>query len=86
MSRCDRCRHLEASAHEQKDFIDAALKVGVKKCVPSEVGGDTANQKALAVLPQIYGKNKEVVEYLKGKEKEGLTWSAFVTGHVLSCK
>ncbi|KAM0795926.1 hypothetical protein BDR22DRAFT_893766 [Usnea florida] len=58
--------------------------VGVKRFVPSEFGGDTANQKALAVLPQIYGKKKEVVDYLKGKEKEGLTWSAFVTGAIAS--
>ena len=69
-----------ASAHKQKNFIDAAVKAGVKRFVPSEFGGDTANQKALAVLPQLYGKKKEVVDYLKGKEKDGLTWSAFVTG------
>ena len=69
-----------ASAHKEKAFIDAAVKVGVKRYVPSEFGGDTANQKAIAVLPQLYGKKKEVVDYLKGKEKDGLTWSAFVTG------
>ena len=69
-----------ASAHKQKDFIDAAVKVGVKRFVPSEFGGDTANQKALAVLPQICVNKKVVVDYLKGKEKDGLTWSAFVTG------
>ena len=70
------------SAHKQKDFIDAAVKAGVKRFVPSEFGGDTENQKALAVLPQLYGKKKEVVDYLKGKEKDGLTWSAFVTGPI----
>ena len=69
-----------ASAHKQKDFIDAAVKAGVKRFVPSEFGGDTVNEKALAILPQLYGKKKEVVDYLRGKEKDGLTWSAFVTG------
>ena len=34
-----------ASAHKQKDFIDAAVKAGVKRFVPSEFGGDTANQR-----------------------------------------
>ena len=69
-----------ASAHKQKDFIDAAVKAGVKRFVPSEFGGDTENEKALAILPQLYGGKKEVVDYLKGKENDGLTWSAFVTG------
>lgn len=69
-----------ASAHKQKDFIDAAVKAGVKRFVPSEFGGDTANEKALAILPRLYGGKKEVVDYLKEKENDGLTWSAFVTG------
>ena len=69
-----------ASAHKQKDFIDAAVKAGVKRFVPSEFGGDTRNEKALAILPQLYGIKNEVVDYLKRKEKDGLTWSAFVTG------
>ena len=69
-----------ASAHKQKDFIDVAVKAGVRRFVPSEFGGDTANEKASAVLPQLYGKKTEIVNYLKGKEKDGLTWSAFVTG------
>ena len=69
-----------ASAHKQKDFIDAAVKAGVKRFVPSEFGGDTDNEKALAILPRLYGGKKEVVDYLKEKENDGLTWSAFVTG------
>ena len=71
-----------ASAHKQKDFIDAAVKAGVKRFVPSEFGGDTRDEKALAILPQLYGKKNEVVDYLKGKEKDSLTWSAFVTGPI----
>ena len=53
-----------ASEHKQKDFIDAAVKAGVKRFVPSEFGGHTENQQVLAVLPQPYGKKREVVDYL----------------------
>jgi len=52
----------------------------VKRFVPSEFGSDTLNEKAMAILPQFSKGKVETVEYLKGKGKEGLTWTAFVTG------
>lgn len=64
----------------QKAMIDAAIKAGVKRFVPSEFGSDTRNEKAAAILPQTFKGKLETVQYLKGKEKEGLTWTAFVTG------
>lgn len=69
-----------ASAVQQQTIIDAAIKAGVKRFVPSEFGSDTRNDKAMAILPQYFKGKKETVEYLKEKEKEGLTWTAFVTG------
>ena len=66
----------------QKTFIDAAIKAGVKRFVPSEFGGDTLNEKAVAVIPQYFKAKVETVEHLKTKEKEGLTWTAFVTGPI----
>jgi len=69
-----------ASAGLQKGIIDAAVKAGVKRFVPSEFGSDTENEKALEILPQYFAGKRGAVEYLKTKEKDGLTWSAFVTG------
>ena len=69
-----------SGAGQQKAIIDAAIKAGVKRFVPSEFGSDTRNEKAMAILPQYFKGKAETVEYLKEKEKEGMTWAAFVTG------
>lgn len=69
-----------SAAVQQKAIIDAAIKAGVKRFVPSEFGSDTRNKKALAINPLFFKGKLETVEYLKEKEKEGLTWTAFVTG------
>ena len=69
-----------ANSLQQKSIIDTAIKAGVKRFVPSEFGSDTLNEKAMAILPQYFAGKKATVDYLKTKEKEGLTWSAFVTG------
>ena len=68
-----------ASAGLQKKLIDAAIKAGVQRFVPSEFGSDTRNKKAMAILPQYFKGKKETVEYLKEKEGE-IAWTAFVTG------
>ncbi|KAF5869885.1 putative isoflavone reductase family protein [Botrytis fragariae] len=65
---------------QQKTIIDAAIKAGVKRFVPSEFGSDTRNEEAMKIIPQYFKRKLDTVEYLRGKEKEGLTWSAFVTG------
>jgi len=64
----------------QKTIIDIAVKAGVKRFLPSEFGSDTLNENAMAILPQFFKEKRETVEYLKGKEKEGLTWTAVVNG------
>ncbi|CAM1505889.1 Fc.00g115260.m01.CDS01 [Cosmosporella sp. VM-42] len=69
-----------ASAIMQKSIIDAAVKAGVKRFVPSEFGSDTLNEKAMEILPQYFKGKKDTVDYLKTKEVEGLAWTAFVTG------
>lgn len=71
-----------ANAHTllQKRMADAALKAGVQRFVPSEFGSDTRNAKARAIMPLTFERKIEIVEYLKGKEAEGLSWTAFVTG------
>jgi saccharopine dehydrogenase-like NADP-dependent oxidoreductase len=69
-----------ASTAQQHAIIDAAIKAGVKRFVPSEFGSDTRNDKAMAILPQYFKGKADTVEYLKSKESTGLTWTAFVTG------
>jgi len=68
------------SAGTQNVIIDAAVKAGVKRFVPSEFGSDTLNAKAMEILPQYFAGKTGAVDYLKTKEKDGLTWTAFVTG------
>lgn len=68
------------NALQQKKMADVAIKAGVKRLVPSEFGSDTRNEKARAILPQTFEGKVQTVDYLKTKEKEGLTWTAFVTG------
>ncbi|EED17246.1 conserved hypothetical protein [Talaromyces stipitatus ATCC 10500] len=69
-----------ASAGQQTRFIDLAIKAGVKRFVPSEFGSDTRVPSAMDILPQYFGGKQATVDYLISKEKEGLTWSSFVTG------
>ena len=64
----------------QKTFVDAAVKAGVKRFVPSEFGADLTNDKAAELIPFFYEPKREMVEYLHSKEKEGLTWTGFTTG------
>lgn len=67
----------------QKTLIDAALKAGVGRFIPSEFGHDTRNGNASKMLPQMYQQKREVVEYLRAKQNDGLEWTAFVTGPFL---
>ena len=64
----------------QKSMIDAAVKAGVKRFVPSQFGTDLSNEKARVLLPNLYDPKFATLEYVKEKEKEGLSWTTFVTG------
>lgn len=68
-----------AAAPIQKTMINAAIKAGVKRFVPSEFGGDVLPDKTRAILPEWFEPKKEIVDYLKSKQ-DTLTWTAFVTG------
>ena len=65
---------------EQNRFIDAAVKASVKRFVPSEFGSDTSNDKIEATVPSVMGPKLASERYLKEKERDGLTWTAIVTG------
>lgn len=63
----------------QPKFIDAAVKAGVKRFFPSEYGVSLKSPKAMQILPMFQGKI-DVVNYLRSKERDGLTWSSVVSG------
>lgn len=65
----------------QKTAIDAAVASKVKRFIPSEYGGNTA----IAADPGLeflsFAKDKvDIVNHLKSKESEGLSWTAICTG------
>ncbi|KAE8391573.1 isoflavone reductase family protein [Aspergillus alliaceus] len=74
------CTIATHSVQRQRAIINAAVKAGVSHFVPSEFGHDTRNEQAAKILPQFFAAKKQIVEYLKSKEKDGLKWTAFVTG------
>ncbi|KAF2655833.1 NAD(P)-binding protein [Lophiostoma macrostomum CBS 122681] len=63
----------------QHAIIDAATVSGVKYFIPSEFGLDYTDPRIFNILPLFKVKN-EVLEHLKRKEKEGLSWTGIVTG------
>ena len=69
-----------SSTAQQHAIIDAAVKAGVKRFLPSEFGSNTKNPKGRSVIPMLFDGKTSAVDYLKSKEKDGLTWSAIVTG------
>lgn len=66
----------------QKVMIDAAIKAGVQRFLPSEL---SINGTALAVreLVPVFQEKWEVLEYLKAKESSGLTWTGLGTGPLI---
>lgn len=67
------------TATTQLSIIDAAVKAGVKRIIPSDFAGCVPLAKTQE-LDFMTRDNITVVEYLKGKEKEGVTWSAIKPG------
>ncbi len=65
-------------------MIEAAVKAGVKRFLPSEFGLDTASAQLLDVLPP-FRVRKELIDTLKAKQAEGspIEWTAFVAGMFL---
>jgi len=64
---------------EQAKIIDAAVRAGVKRFIPSEFGSDTASETVRGIVPIFNGK-KQVVDYLKSKESDTFSWTALITG------
>lgn len=64
---------------EQIKIVDAASKAGVKRFITSDFGSDVSDPAVVKAVPILGGK-KVVVDHLRSKEKDGLTWSAIVNG------
>ncbi|KPA36284.1 isoflavone reductase irl, partial [Fusarium langsethiae] len=68
-----------ANIAEQKIVIDAVAAAKVKRFIPSEFGSDTSIDGLEEMAPFLKGK-QDVMDYVKTKEVEGLTWTALFTG------
>lgn len=65
---------------DQKKYVDAAIRAGVQRFLPSEFSASCQDEAVLKLLP-LFGQKTELIEYLKTKEADGLTW----TGVASSC-
>jgi len=75
---------LSAIGDQQYAMIEAAIKAGVKRFLPSEFGLDTASAQLLAVVPP-FRVRAELIDNLKAKQAAGspIEWTAVVTGMFL---
>nr|OQO15773.1 hypothetical protein B0A51_16741 [Rachicladosporium sp. CCFEE 5018] len=62
----------------QKNIIDAAIEAGATLFIPSEFGHDTTNEDVSRLLP-VFGAKAGIIEYLRGKERDGLSWTGIIT-------
>jgi hypothetical protein len=63
---------------DQKKFVDAAIRASVKRFIPSEFSANSQNEAVLQLLPP-FEQKKELIEYLKSKETDGLTWTGIAS-------
>ena len=70
----------ELGTKAQHSIVDAAVQAKVKRLIPAEFGGDTRDPVVKELAPSIWETKYELMEHIQSKEKEGLTWTAIVTG------
>ncbi|KAJ6079283.1 hypothetical protein N7467_009036 [Penicillium canescens] len=63
---------------DQKEFIDASIRAGVKRFIPSEFPSNTLSDAVIQLVP-LFEQKRVVLDYLKSKESEGLAWSGIAT-------
>ncbi|KAF5247357.1 hypothetical protein FANTH_6448 [Fusarium anthophilum] len=68
-----------ANIAEQKIVIDAVAAAKVKRFMPSGFGSDTSVEGLETMAPFLKGK-LDVMDYVKSKEAEGLSWTAIFSG------
>ncbi|KAE8383634.1 hypothetical protein BDV26DRAFT_93810 [Aspergillus bertholletiae] len=67
---------------EQKKIVDAAIRSGVQRFIPSEFSSNIQNEAVLKLNP-FFSQKKELIEYLKAKQSAGLSWTAIATSGLL---
>ncbi|KIW14169.1 hypothetical protein PV08_06950 [Exophiala spinifera] len=67
---------------DQKVFIDAAIKAGVKRFLPAEYSSNTLSEAVRELVP-VFEAKKVILDYLKQNEKTGLTWTGLAVGPLL---
>ncbi|KAJ5220079.1 NmrA-like family protein [Penicillium chermesinum] len=67
---------------EQQKFVDAALRAGVKRFIPSELSASSEDEAVIELLP-LFGVKKNLIDYLKSKESDGLSWTGIATSGLL---
>ncbi|KAI0839702.1 NmrA-like family protein [Hypoxylon sp. FL0890] len=74
--------NFQVFGHEGR-FIDAAIKAGVKRFIPSEFGSNTRNQNTLAMFPMMGSKARTISELqAKARDGKGFTWTAICVGMI----
>jgi hypothetical protein len=64
---------------QQQKIVDAAVRAGVKRFLPSEFSSSSEDPAVLRLMP-LFEQKKNLIDYLKSKEKDGLTWTGLATG------
>lgn len=64
---------------EQQKLVDAAVRAGVKRFLPSEFSANSEDAAVVRLLP-LFGEKKALIEYLRSKESEGLSWTGLAVG------
>ncbi|KPM46346.1 hypothetical protein AK830_g88 [Neonectria ditissima] len=67
-----------AAFGEQKKIVDAAVRAGVKRFLPSEFSASIEDDTVLQLLP-LFTQKKEIIQYLKTKQSEGFSWTGLAT-------
>jgi hypothetical protein len=68
-----------AGLTEEFKIIDACVRAGVKRFIPSEFSCDAQNAKTAALIP-VFALKVQINEHLRAQESKGLTWTAIVAG------
>ncbi|RBR13348.1 uncharacterized protein FIESC28_08212 [Fusarium coffeatum] len=64
---------------QQQKLVDAAVRADVRRFLPSEFSSSSEDPVVLGLLP-LFEVKKNSIEYLKSKEKDGLSWTGLATG------
>jgi hypothetical protein len=64
---------------QQQKLVDAAVRAGVKRFLPSEFSSSSEDPAVLGLFP-LFEVKKNLIDYLKSKEKDGLSWTGLATG------